>query len=214
MGKEAVRSTLNARLSLLQKDYNVMLYGREVSGTAATARQYMWRTVSCDVGCCSRPCGGCGAGHQRVQHKMCAGWGSQSVCSSLLCSTGGASCVVPCVGVHVVHVLGSVPPHTLAPTRHVQFVPNETSPHYTLAKDGLSFSNGQGPQIMYATHECLRTNASSCLTPASPYYQYTRNGLDMLMKHFFENVGLMIAGNGSDPSLDGPEWEYIWLTRL
>lgn len=42
-------------------------------------------------------------------------------------------------------------------------VPEDTSPHYTLATEGVALSKGEGPVILYSFEGCMRVNQSTCM---------------------------------------------------
>ncbi|KAJ9519258.1 hypothetical protein QJQ45_017921, partial [Haematococcus lacustris] len=94
-------------------------------------------------------------------------------------------------------------------------VPGSSEPRFVLAKQGVVYSGGQGVDILYFTTQCLRVNASSCMGPNDPFYKWTNNGLDRLMRRYFELWETMInSTNGPVPNITGPEYEFMWRAKL
>ncbi|KAL6759215.1 hypothetical protein V8C86DRAFT_1351729 [Haematococcus lacustris] len=93
-------------------------------------------------------------------------------------------------------------------------VPGSSEPRFVLAKQGVVYSGGQGVDILYFTTQCLRVNASSCMGPEDPFYKWTNNGLDRLMRRYFELWETMInSTNGPVPNITGPEYEFMWRAK-
>ncbi|KAJ9519310.1 hypothetical protein QJQ45_023113, partial [Haematococcus lacustris] len=93
-------------------------------------------------------------------------------------------------------------------------VPGSSEPRFVLAKQGVVYSGGQGVDILYFTTQCLRVNASSCMGPEDPFYKWTHNGLDRLMRRYFELWESMInSTNGPVPNITGPEYEFMWRAK-
>lgn len=62
----------------------------------------------------------------------------------------------------------------------MQAVPNETTPHYTLNKQGVVQSKGAGVDILYRTTACLRINQTSCLPEFHDYREVGSAILNLL----------------------------------
>ncbi|KAJ9517430.1 hypothetical protein QJQ45_016809, partial [Haematococcus lacustris] len=106
-----------------------------------------------------------------------------------------------------------------------------------VAKEYQAMLYGAQPtNIMFKPMGCLRADQSTCLQPSSPYYQYTVNGLDVLMQQYFLCLEQLSNSNGSEvsapqpafqtkyttlgvqlyarPTYQDPAFHFIWLTRL
>ncbi|GAX73357.1 hypothetical protein CEUSTIGMA_g810.t1 [Chlamydomonas eustigma] len=92
-------------------------------------------------------------------------------------------------------------------------VTGATSPHYTLATEGVADAGGMGKQILYQTTACLRTNISTCLLHNSTLYQDATNGFDRLIKVSIQSMKDTLTMNASFPTLNQPDFYTMWNLR-
>ncbi len=91
--------------------------------------------------------------------------------------------------------------------------PQPVSQHFSLVTKGATTTGTAGVGILYSTHECLRSNASTCLAKNHTLYQYVSNGLDRAIQAYINEVHAVVAMNGSYPTIDGPDFALIWNTK-
>ncbi|KAJ9529461.1 hypothetical protein QJQ45_013817, partial [Haematococcus lacustris] len=106
-------------------------------------------------------------------------------------------------------------------------LPLETSPHFTLATEGLTYAGGLASEILFTTKACLCEDPKHCKEdPTNMYYQDTHNGLARLFEQvggwaqqwpallqFINNARDVTKMNGLDPWLFGPEFAWFWYVR-
>lgn len=89
-------------------------------------------------------------------------------------------------------------------------VPDQTSPHFTLATTGAAFSGTAGAEILFRTRACLRDDQSTCLPSSSPLYPYVSNGLDALVNQYFYTIRNVLGMTGNQPFLNSTEFNFMW----
>jgi hypothetical protein len=87
----------------------------------------------------------------------------------------------------------------------VQAVTEDPDGIYSLVTAGVTYSDKAGANILYHTTECLCTNQTECLPPDHRLYQYTRHGLDQMVRRYVEIGGYIPQMQFMDPYLNGPE---------
>ncbi|EFJ49581.1 hypothetical protein VOLCADRAFT_89940 [Volvox carteri f. nagariensis] len=94
-------------------------------------------------------------------------------------------------------------------------VPNQHDDvHFRLATTGVVFGGYTQPaELLYHTGSCLCADSpSKCQPPDSPYYQATRNGLDVLMKSQFLRVESLVTQPAESSGLNSTEFGFLWST--
>ena len=89
-------------------------------------------------------------------------------------------------------------------------VPDQTSPHFTLATTGSAFYGTAGAEILFRTHACLRADQSTCLPPSSTLYPYVSNGLDALVNQYFYTIRNVLGMSGNQPFLNSTDFNFMW----
>ena len=52
-----------------------------------------------------------------------------------------------------------------------QAAPNNTSPHYSLVKQGLMFSSGAAADLLFHTRDCLCLDQTQCMNSTDVLYE-------------------------------------------
>ncbi|GAX73356.1 hypothetical protein CEUSTIGMA_g809.t1 [Chlamydomonas eustigma] len=92
-------------------------------------------------------------------------------------------------------------------------VPNSTSPHYTLAAQGVTTTGTQGAYILFQDHSCLRSSQVSCLPSNSSIYQDTVNGLNRAVMAHEAAMNSTFLMSGPNPELNSTAIYTIWNLR-
>ncbi|KAG2501688.1 hypothetical protein HYH03_000190 [Edaphochlamys debaryana] len=94
-----------------------------------------------------------------------------------------------------------------------EFVPDANSPHFRLAKTGIVFGGEDRPStLLYHTNDCMCIDQEDCQPEDSSYYQATRNGLDVLIKHQATALDSLLAQPPEGSGLNSSEWKFLWST--
>ncbi|PNH12265.1 Tiny macrocysts protein B [Tetrabaena socialis] len=85
--------------------------------------------------------------------------------------------------------------------------------HYRLATTGVLFGGTSRPaDLLYHTDACLCGDPEACQPDDSPYFQATRNGLDVLLKAHFSSIESLIAQSDDASGLNTTEFHLLWAT--
>ncbi|KAG2430818.1 hypothetical protein HXX76_009794 [Chlamydomonas incerta] len=91
---------------------------------------------------------------------------------------------------------------------------SRTLTHLALAPAGIIYSGDKVTNIVYKTRGCLCELPEECQPPDSPYYEVTRNGMDVLAKAQFlavESLLNQIPPNASG-GMNSTEFRFMWST--
>ncbi|PNH09214.1 Tiny macrocysts protein B, partial [Tetrabaena socialis] len=85
--------------------------------------------------------------------------------------------------------------------------------HYSLASTGALFSGSSRPaNLLFFTEACVAELSNGCQPEGSPYYQITRNGLDVLLKAQFSSVESLLHQTDDASGLNSTEFNMLWAT--
>ncbi|KAG2431968.1 hypothetical protein HYH02_013184 [Chlamydomonas schloesseri] len=87
--------------------------------------------------------------------------------------------------------------------------------HLELAPEGLAFSGASKvTQVMFKMRGCMCELPEECQPPDSPYYEVTRNGVDVLAKAQFLAVESLLSQNPPSAAggLNSTEFRFMWST--
>ncbi|KAG2430820.1 hypothetical protein HXX76_009796 [Chlamydomonas incerta] len=91
---------------------------------------------------------------------------------------------------------------------------SRTLQHLALAPEGIIYSGDKVTNIVYKTRGCLCELSEECQPPDSPYYEVTRNGMDVLAKAQFLAVESLLNQNPPNASggMNSTEFRFMWST--
>ncbi|PNH12263.1 hypothetical protein TSOC_000864 [Tetrabaena socialis] len=85
--------------------------------------------------------------------------------------------------------------------------------HYRLATTGVLFGGTSRPaDLLYHTDACLCGDPEACQPDGSPYFQATRNGLDVLLNAHFSAAESLITQPDEASGLNTIEFHLLWAT--
>ncbi|GLC70645.1 hypothetical protein PLESTF_001017600 [Pleodorina starrii] len=96
-----------------------------------------------------------------------------------------------------------------------QVTSKQDDAHFRLATTGVLFGGYDTPAaLLFHTGSCLAMDPADCQPPDSPYYQATRNGLDVLMKASLVHVDSLVNQPPEVSGLNSSEFRFLWTTGL
>ncbi|KAL6757190.1 hypothetical protein V8C86DRAFT_2630693 [Haematococcus lacustris] len=92
-------------------------------------------------------------------------------------------------------------------------LPLETSPHFTLATNGLTYAGGLASEILFTTKACLCEDPKHCKEDPTIHHRPSQTACCWLSLQFINNARDVTKMNGLDPWLFGPEFAWFWYVR-